>query len=307
MKVLIADKLDPTAAEILKKAGHSVDIKEGLSPEEINNIIGDYDGVIVRSATKIREAQINAGKNLKAIARAGIGVDNIDCDYAKSKGIGIINTPGVTSISVAELVIGHMFALPRHIAVANASITEGKWEKSKFSGTEIFGKTLGVLGMGRIGQEVAKRGVALGMKVIGYDVVDVNLDFEAKMMSFDDVIKNADYISLHMPYDKNKGYVISTNELNKMKKGAYIINAARGGVLDENALLKAINDGHIKGAGLDVFEGEPELKSEIRSCPQIVCTPHIGAATDEGQERAAIAVAERMNAFLAGDKSVLMK
>jgi len=306
MKILIADKLDPIAASILKEKGHSVDIKVGLSPEELNKVIADYDGCIVRSATKIFKDQIDAGKNLKAIARAGIGVDNIDVTYAKSKGIDVINTPGVTSISVAELVVGFMLSLPRQIPQANQTIVEGKWEKKLFSGFEVYGKTLGVLGMGRIGREVATRAIGLGMKVLGYDVIDVKPDFDAKMVSFDELISKSDYITLHMPLDKEKGYVISTDEIKKMKKGVYLINAARGGVLDEKALLKAIDEGIVAGAALDVFEHEPELKPEIQKNPKIICTPHIGAATEEGQERAAVAVAERIHQYFQGDKSIVL-
>ena len=306
MKVIICDKLPAQCAEKLKNAGYEVDVNVGLAPEELNKIIGNYDGCIVRSATKIRKEQIDAAKNLKIISRAGVGVDNIDVEYAKSKGIGVANTPGVTTISVAELVVGMMLSLPRHIAQANMSISEGKWEKSKFSGFEVFEKTLGVLGMGRIGTEVARRAIGLGMKVVGYDVIDIKPDIDVKMKSFDDVLKESDYITLHMPLDKEKGYVISKDELNKIKDGAYIINAARGGVLDEMALIKAIDEGKISGAALDVYETEPEVRPELQKHPKITCTPHIGAATAEGQLRAGTAVADKVIAFFNGDKSVLL-
>jgi D-3-phosphoglycerate dehydrogenase / 2-oxoglutarate reductase len=303
MKVLVCDNLASEAIDVLKKEGYTVDVKTGMSPEEVNQTIGEYDGVVVRSATKIRKEQIDSGKKLKVIARAGVGVDNIDVEYAKSKQISVVNTPAATSISVAELALAHMFGLVRFMGLANMSMKEGKWEKKSFSkGVELFGKTLGILGIGRIGQELAKRAHGLGMKVIFYDAVEFPVDGPYERKSFDDVISQADFISIHTP--KTDGFLIDKAQFNKMKKGVYLINCARGGIVNETALIEAIKDGTVAGAGIDVWQEEPTNNQDLVNLPQVFATPHLGASTNEGQVRAGVQVAERMITVFNGDTSI---
>ena len=254
--------------------------------------------MIVRSATKVRKEMIDAARNLKVIGRAGVGLDNIDVEYAKSKGIKVINTPGATSISVAELTIGLLLAVMRKIAYADREMRKGAWPKKKCKGIEMYGKTLGIIGIGRIGREVAKRARAFGMKVIYYDVYRPDEATEKELgveyRELDDLISEADVITLHVPLLPETKHMINAERIAKMKDGAIIINAARGGIVDEEALYEALKSGKLYGAALDVYENEPLKESKLFELDNIVLTPHIGAQAREGQTRAGIEVAQKI-------------
>lgn len=293
MKVLICDKISKGAIEKMRNAGIEVDDKAGISPEELMSIIENYDCIVVRSATKVKREVIEKGKNLKLIVRGGVGVDNIDVEAAKEKGIEVLNTPKASTESVAELTIGLILSLARKIPQADRSMKEEKWEKKAFEGIEISGKTLGIIGVGRIGQAVAKKANSLGMKILGFDLIIKEPPFEfIKMVSKEELLKNSDFISLHIPFEKDLGPAIGEKEFEIMKDGVYIVNAARGGTIDEKALIKALNSGKIAGAAIDVFEKEPTDNFELVKHPNVICTPHIGASTVEGQGRVGEEVAE---------------
>ncbi|MFO7840675.1 MAG: D-2-hydroxyacid dehydrogenase [Fidelibacterota bacterium] len=291
MKVLITDGLCEKGQEILKEAGIDFLIKH-YEPEELIREIPEYDCVLVRSATKVPAEVIDAGKNLKVIARGGAGIDNIDHEYAKTKGIPTLNTPAANSASVAELAIAHMFALARFLNRSNISMPEGKWEKKKYKGFELAGKTLGVIGCGKIGQLTAEKALGLGMKVLATDPVVKECPLDIDFTSYDDVLEKSDIISLHVP--KMKEALIKKEDIDKMKDGVYIINCARGGVVDEKALLDALNSGKVAGAGLDVYVNEPTDNMELVAHPNTSVTPHIGASTAEAQERVGIEIAEKI-------------
>ncbi len=286
MKILVCDAIADSAIEQFKSKGFEVDIKTGMSPEELAEVIEPYDIIIVRSATKVRKVAIDKAKNLKVIARGGVGLDNIDVEYAKSKGIKVVNTPAASSASVAELALAHMLAIYRFLPQANITMRQGQWNKKAYKGLELSGKTLGIIGIGRIGQELAKRANALGMKVIAYDafIKEAPLDF-IKMVEKEELLKNSDIISLHIPFIKEQGPTITAKEFELMKEGAVLINCARGGVVDEKALLDALNSGKLFGAGIDVFEKEPTDNTELINHPKVSVTPHIGASTKEAQAR----------------------
>jgi D-3-phosphoglycerate dehydrogenase len=286
-KILLADPLDKEALEELRGIPQfEVTLKTGMDEAELVRTIPEYEVVVVRSATKVTRKVIEAAPKLKLIIRAGIGLDNIDVEAAKEKGIEVANTPAATSISVAELTFGLMLAAVRRLGRAHLSMKEHKWEKKALSGTELFGKTLGIIGFGRIGQEVAKRALAFGMKVIAYDVVAVKTDLPVRMVSFDELLSSADIITLHLPLTKETKHLISQAEIEKMKNGVIIINAARGGVVDEASLLEGLNKGKVRAASLDVFEKEPPVDFSLIDHPEVFATPHIGAAAEEGQKRA---------------------
>ncbi|MBA7516932.1 Hydroxypyruvate reductase [subsurface metagenome] len=291
MKVLVSDAIAEQGVEILKNAGFEVVQKTGLSPEELVKAIPDFDGIIVRSATKVTKEVIEAGNNLKVIGRAGIGLDNIDLEKAKEKGIKVINTPTATSISVAELALGMMFCAARRIPQASISTKNSKWEKKKFKGFELYGKKLGIIGIGRIGSEMAKRAKILGMEIIAYDPYVKTSDY-ANIVDLDTLLKESDYISLHIPKTNETEHILDKTAFDKMKQGVVIINCARGGVVDENALYDAINDGKVRIACVDVFESEPAKDNKLFNLDQVIVTPHIGAQTKEGQTRAGTQVAE---------------
>ncbi len=291
MKVLISDPIASEGVEVLKNAGHEAVEKPGLNPAELVSIIPDFDAIIVRSATKVTKEIIEAGKNLKVIGRAGVGLDNVDRETAKAKGIKVINTPAATSVSVAELALGMMFAAARSLASATASTKAGKWEKKKFKGTEIFGKTLGIIGIGRIGSELGKRAKALGMKVLAYDPYVKTCDF-GEIVDLNALLKDSDYVSLHIPKTDETKHILNRDTFGKMKKGAVLVNCARGGVVDEDALFDALQSGQISVACLDVYESEPAKEHKLFGLDQVVLTPHIGAQTKEGQLRAGIQIAE---------------
>lgn len=286
MKVLICDPLAESTIAHLKEAGLEVVEKIGMSPEELaQELAKGYDAMVVRSATKVRKPAIDAAVGLKLIVRAGVGLDNIDVTYAREKGIEVRNTPRASTDSAAELALAHMLALARSLPQATISLREGKWEKKAFKGIELAGKILGVIGIGRIGQAVAKRALCLGMRVIAFDkfVKESPLP-EVKMVPLEDLLAQADFVTLHVPADP-AGPVIGKDEIAKMKDGAYLINCARGGVVDEAALLAALNSGKLAGAGLDVFEEEPPVNMELLRHPKVSLTPHIGAQTVEAQAR----------------------
>ncbi len=296
MKILVCDKTELEAIECIRRAGIEVDVRDDITPEDLVKVISGYDGMVVRSRTKVRPAVIDAATRLKLIVRGGVGLDNIDAPYAKSKGITVMNTPAASSASVAELAIGYMFALARDIYQATASMKAGKWEKKRFEGVELSGKTLGVLGAGRIGSEVAKRARALGMNVIVYDPMVTSFGF-GELLPLDEVLSRADYLTLHLPHTDQTHNMIGAGQFAMMKTGVRLINCARGGIVDENALYDAIISGKVAGAALDVFEKEPPENSRLLGLDQVIGSPHIGAATVEAQTRIGAEVADIIIGF----------
>lgn len=297
-RVLTNDGLQAGAIDKLKELGIEV-VNQHFDQEILGEKLKEFDAVVIRSATKLTEDVLKEakGEKLKLAIRAGVGIDNIDIKYAQSIGIDVKNTPNASSNSVAELALGHMFAISRFIGISNVTMRNGEWNKKLYQGSELSGKTLGIIGMGRIGRSLAKKADALGMKVIYYTMEGKHEDLNYEFLSFEEVLKNSDFISLHVPYDKEKGALIGENELNIIKDGAYIINCARGKVVDERALLEALNSGKIKGAGIDVFENEPTTNKELINNPRVSVTPHIGAATDEAQNRIGEEVVETLKNF----------
>ena len=302
-KVLISDKLSPAAVQIFKDRGIDVDFQPdlGKDKEKLAQIIGDYDGLAIRSATKVTEKIIAAATNLKVIGRAGIGTDNIDKEAASKKGIIVMNTPYGNMITTAEHAIAMMFAVARQIPEASASTHAGKWEKSKFMGVELTGKTLGVIGAGNIGGIVCDRALGLKMKVIAYDPFlgeEKAHKMGVEKVDLDTLLKRSDFITLHVPYTDQTANILSAEAIAKTKKGVRIINCARGGLVDEEALAEALKSGHVAGAAFDVFAKEPATENPLFNLPNVVCTPHLGAATTEAQENVALQVAEQMSDYL---------
>jgi len=287
LRILANDGMDKAAVEHLEYLGHEV-CTNSFSIEELKTELKNFDGIVIRSATKIREELIDAvaDSRLKLIVRAGVGVDNIDVKYAEDKGIKVRNTPNSSSASVAELAIGHMFAVARFIGVSNATMRNSEWNKKAYKGTEIAGKTLGLIGFGRIAREVAKRGLALGMDVVYTDLMGAGVGMDGcKFVSEEELIKASDYISLHIPFIKEMGPTLHKKKFDMMKDGVYIINCARGGTVCEDGLLEALNSGKVAGAGIDVFEEEPTKNEMLVNHPNVSVTPHIGASTSEAQKR----------------------
>ena len=302
-KVLVSDKLSETAVQIFRDRGIEVDFEPSLGKdkEALLARIGDYDGLAIRSATKVTAKVIEAAKNLKVIGRAGIGVDNVDIPAASAKGIIVMNTPFGNSITTAEHAIAMMMAVARQIPEANASTHAGKWEKSRFMGVELTGKTLGVIGAGNIGSIVCDRARGLRMKVIAYDPFlsdERAAQMQVEKVELDDLLARADFITLHVPKTEATTNLLSREAIAKMKPGVRVINCARGGLVDEAALAEAIKDGRVAGAAFDVFEVEPATDSPLFNLPNVVVTPHLGAATTEAQENVAIQVAEQMSDYL---------
>jgi D-3-phosphoglycerate dehydrogenase len=296
MKVLICDKTENEYIEQMRAAGLIVDVRDDITPEELPKVLPAYDGMVVRSRTKVKQPLIDVCPNLKVIVRGGVGLDTIDHEYARSKGIAVMNTPLASSASVAELAIGYMFALARSSYKATSSMKAEKWDKKSFEGDEIGGKTLGLIGVGNIGQEVAKRANALGMTVLAYDPYVKEAE-GIKLGSLDELLAQADYISLHLPKTKESANMISTNQFGRMKKGVRIVNCARGGIIDENALYEALTNGRVAGAALDVFAEEPPTDWKLLKLDNVIGSPHIGAATKEAQARVGAEVAEKLIAF----------
>jgi D-3-phosphoglycerate dehydrogenase len=307
MKILVSDAIDKQGVELLKAAGLTVDEKIGLPPEELVKTIPEYDAIIVRSATKVTKEIIDAGRNLKVIGRAGVGLDNVDAAAAKARSIKVLNTPSATSVTVAELALGMMLGCARSIPQATQSLKDGKWEKKAFKGFELFGKTLGLIGIGRIGTELAKRAKVMGMKVIAYDPFVKTHDI-AEITGLDDVLARSDFISLHLPKTDQSKHMLGKEQFAKMKPSAVLVNCARGGIIEENALYEALSGGKLKAAALDVFETEPvdmtppakEFYAKLFKLPNFIGTPHVGAQTAEGQRRAGIGVAEAVRDALKG-------
>jgi len=287
-KILVSDGIEKSAAEELRKQGHNI-VEEFYTPDELKVQIKDFDAIVVRSATKVTKEVIDGAletKNLKLVIRAGVGVDNIDVRYAEANGIIVANTPNASSLAVAELAIGHMFALARYIYISNVSMRDGNWDKKKYEGIELSGKTLGLIGFGRIARETAKLAKAIGMKVIYNSRSGKKEDSEGfDFVTLDELLEESDFISLHIPYDKELGTLIGTKEFEKMKDGVFIVNCARGGVLDEEALLAALDSGKAAAAALDVYEQEPTKNEKLFKHGKVCLTPHIGASTIEAQER----------------------
>ncbi len=300
-KVLISDQLSPAAVQIFKDRGVDVDVKPGLSKDELKTIIGRYDGLSIRSATKVTPDLIAAATNLKVVGRAGIGVDNVDIAAATARGIIVMNTPHGNSITTAEHAIALMLALAREIPAANASTHAGKWEKNRFMGVELTGKTLGVIGCGNIGSIVVDRAKGLRMKVIAFDPYLSPERAESlgiEKVELEDLLPRADVITLHTPLTDKTRNILDAKALAKTKKGVRIINCARGGLVDEKALKEALDTGHVAGAALDVFETEPAKDNLLFGSDKVVVTPHLGASTSEAQENVALQVAEQMSDYL---------
>ena len=301
IRVLIADDMSKRAVEILQKAGFTVDVKVGLKPEELAAIIGQYHGLGIRSATKVTAAILENPGSLKIIGRAGVGVDNIDVKAAAAKNVLVINTPQGNAAAAAEMAIGLMFALARKIPQAAETMRQGIWEKKKFMGVEIAGKTLGVIGLGNIGRQAAERGVGLKMSVIGYDPIvksETGLPAGVKLASLDDVITKSDFITLHVPLVADTKDLFNQATFAKMKKGSYLINCARGGVVNEDSVLEALTSGQLAGAALDVFGKEPPEPAPLFQHENLIASPHLGASTREAQEKVAIELAEVFVGFL---------
>jgi D-3-phosphoglycerate dehydrogenase len=303
MKVLISDNLAPVGAQILLDSGLEVDIKTGLSPEELKSIISEYEGLVIRSATKVTAEIIEAAANLKVVGRAGIGLDNVDIATASKHGIVVMNAPDGNATTAAEHAIAMLVSLARNIPQATASMKAGKWEKKKFMGRELTGKTLGIIGIGRIGSIVADRAQGLRMNVIAYDPhmpEELVQKLGVELTTIDEVCRRSDFISVHVPMTKDTKHLVSSAQFKSMKKDTMFIDCARGGVVDEEALYEALTSGEIGGAALDVFAVEPTTKE---NCPLLgldnfICTPHLGASTSEAQENVAVAIAKQVSEYL---------
>lgn len=298
IRVLICDSISEKGVKMLSDAGFEVSYRPKITPEELLSTISSYDAVIVRSRTKVTREVVSAGKRLKAIGRAGVGLDNIDLKAAEEAGIKVYNTPDALTNAVAELVMGLMLSLARDIYRGVSGLKEGKWLKSSLMGEELKGKVLGVIGMGRIGRRVSEIAKAFGMIILFYDIIEIprgvvkqlNLHYR----ELDELLAESDFVTLNIPLTPETRHYIDRKRLSKMKKTAYLINASRGAVVDEEALLNALKNGDIRGAALDVYEVEPPGRSELLSLSNVVCTPHIGAQTVEAQEEAATGVSERI-------------
>jgi D-3-phosphoglycerate dehydrogenase / 2-oxoglutarate reductase len=301
IKVLISDKLSPQAADILKKRGIEVTTKVGMTPDELAACIGEFHGLAIRSATTVTPEILAKAKNLKVVGRAGIGVDNVNIPAATAHGVVVMNTPFGNSVTTAEHALSMMMACARMIPQANASTHAGKWEKSKFMGVELYGKTLGLIGCGNIGSIVADRAQGLKMKVVAYDPFlskERANELHIEKLELDELLGRADFVTLHTPLNDATRNILNAASLAKTKKGAFVINCARGGLIDEAALKTAIESGHLGGAALDVFEFEPAENNPLFGMEKVICTPHLGASTSEAQENVALQVAEQMADYL---------
>jgi D-3-phosphoglycerate dehydrogenase / 2-oxoglutarate reductase len=296
MKILICDKTEQEYIEQMRAAGLTVDVQDDITPEDLFNVLPAYDGMVVRSRTKVRQPLIDVCPNLKVIVRGGAGLDTIDHEYAKSKGITVMNTPLANGLSVAELALGYMFMLARSLYRATATMKAEKWDKKSFNGDELGGKTLGIIGYGNIGHAVAMLALALGMKVIAYDPF-VTSQNGAKMVTLDELLAESDYITLHLPKTKESANMIAAEQFSKMKNGVRIINCARGGIVNEEALYDALVSGKVTGAALDVFGEEPPTDWKLVKLDNVIASPHIGAATKEAQGRVGAEVAAKLIDF----------
>lgn len=300
-KVLVSDNISPKGVEILKKAGLDVTVKTGMKPEELKACIGEYSGLIIRSATKVTEEIIGSAHSLKVIGRAGSGLDNVDKAAASKKGIVVMNTPGGNTVTTAEHAVAMLFAVARMIPQATASMKQGKWEKKKFMGVELFNKTLGIVGLGAIGGQVAAKAQGLEMNVIAFDPFLNEEKAETmgiRKVSLDDLFSESDFITIHTPMTTDTKYLINSSTISKMKNGVRIINCARGGIINEQDLYEAMKSGKVAGAALDVFEKEPPENNPLLTLDNLICTPHLGASTEEAQENVAVAVADQVADYL---------
>ncbi|MEW6510015.1 MAG: phosphoglycerate dehydrogenase [Bacteroidota bacterium] len=303
MKILISDNLEQSCIEILTREGFEVDNRPGLPAQELEQVISGYEGLVVRSATKVSAEVIARGERLKVIGRAGTGVDNIDVEAATRKGILVMNTPGGNTVSAAEHTVSLLLSLVRNIPQAHMSLARGEWERKKFTGTEVLEKTLGVVGLGKIGREVAARCQGLGMKVIGYDPLlapEAAAKAGIEPVSLDELYRRSDIITVHTPLTAETRGLLNDNTLARCKKGVRVINCARGGIVDEAALLRALESGQVAGAALDVFESEPPSNVALLRHPHVVVTPHLGASTEEAQEKVAVQIAQQIADALHG-------
>ena len=302
-KVLVSDSVDQAGIDILSQVA-SVDVKLNLKPEELQQIIGEYDALMIRSGTRVTQEVIEAATNLKIIGRAGVGVDNVDVPAATRRGIVVVNSPEGNTIAAAEHALAMMMAMSRNIADANASVKKGEWNRKSFVGTEVYKKTLGIVGLGKIGSHVASVAKAMGMKLLAFDPFISSERAEqmgVQLVDMDLLVKQADYITLHIPKTPETAHLINAEMLAKMKPNARIINCARGGIIDEDALATALKEGKIKGAALDVYESEPLGESPLKALgKEVVLTPHLGASTTEAQVNVAIDVAEQIRDVLLG-------
>ena len=296
MKVLVCDKTEKECIEQMRAAGLTVDTQFEITPEQLMTVLPGYDVAVVRSRTKIRQPLIDVCPNLKLIVRGGVGLDTIDVEYARGKVIAVKNTPLASSASVAELAIGYLFMLARSLYKATTSMKAEKWDKKSFEGDEIAGKTLGIIGLGNIGTETAKRAQHLGMNVVAYDPTTRQI-FGVRMIPLDELLATADYISLHLPKTKESANMISADQFAKMKTGVRIVNCARGGIINEDALYNALTSGKVAGAALDVFAEEPPTNWKLVKLDNVIASPHIGAATKEAQGRIGAEVAAKLIEF----------
>jgi D-3-phosphoglycerate dehydrogenase / 2-oxoglutarate reductase len=297
-RVLICDSVDKVGVEILTKAGMTVDYQPDITFEKLISYVGGYDALVVRSRTNVSKDVIENGNSLKVIARVGVGLDNIDTDYAERKNIQVINAQEAAINAVSELVIGFMISLARQIPYADSELSKGNWVKKSAIGTELSGKYLGIVGVGNIGRNVGRLGRALRMNIIGYDIFPISREYisEVSMINTDlnTLVESSDFITIHVPLSSDTYHLFDSKLLSRMKKSGYIINCSRGGIVDESALYDLLKDQKIAGAGLDVFEFEPPTNKKLLELPNVLCTPHIGAQTKEAQELAARVIAEKL-------------
>jgi len=301
-KVIVSDKLSKEGIDILTNTGKiQVDVKTGLKPDELKQIIHEYDGIVIRSATKLTQDIIEAAKNLKVIGRAGSGLDNVDKAAATAAGIVVMNTPGGNTVTTAELTFAMLLAMSRHIPQSFLSIKEGKWEKSKFQGTEVYGKTLGIIGMGNIGQVLYNRAKCFGMNPIGYDPLlskEKAKELEINLVDLDEIYAKSDYISVHTPLVKETKGMINKETISKMKDGVKLLNIARGGIINEADLYEALKSGKVSACALDVFEIEPPVNNPLLTLENLIATPHLGASTEEAQTNVAVAICHQIADYL---------
>ncbi|MBI4391714.1 MAG: phosphoglycerate dehydrogenase [candidate division NC10 bacterium] len=301
-RILVTDNLAPRGLEVLRHSpGFALDVKNRLTPEELLRCIGDYDALVVRSATKVTAEVLAAGTRLKVVGRAGVGVDNIDLEAATARGVVVMNAPSGNTVTTAEHTIAMLLALAKNIPQATMSLKQGRWEKSRFLNVELFNKVLGVIGLGRVGSEVARRAKALAMRVIAYDPFisrEVAAPLGVELVELEEVFRRSDFLSVHVPFGPDTRNLIDGKAIATMKRGVRIINCARGGIVDEQALYEALRSGQVAGAAFDVFVNEPAADSPLLGLDNFICTPHLGSATEEAQENVAIAIAEQVVDFL---------
>jgi D-3-phosphoglycerate dehydrogenase len=301
VRILVCDPVDVEGVEKLRREGFEVDVKSSIEQAELEKVVAGYDALVVRSRTKVTKQIMEKGGRLKVVGRVGAGVDNIDSEAAEKRGIAVLNTPEAPTDSVAELTIGLMLAIARRISFADHSMKDGKWAKKELEGSLLNGKTLGLIGLGNIGAKVAKIAKALGMKIVVFKRTPPSREMlkllEAEYVPLGELLRRSDVVSIHVPLTDQTAGMIGEKELSLMKKGAILINTSRGGIVDEDALLKSLKSGRLGGAGLDVYCVEPSKNLELVQLPNVVCTPHIGAQTEEAQKAASVLLAEKIVQF----------